>query len=111
MILIKIVKGKSYLKDYDRKIIKKHLTNEETRIRLIENLIIVSANMKELINSPLSKIYKIQKKNGVLKEIYTARINEKMRLYIKPNGDYPNELKFITEVEFLEIDNKHYGDG
>ena len=91
MILIKIVKGKSYLKDYDRKIIKKHLTNEEIRIKLIENLIIVSANMKELINSPLSKIYKIQKKNGVLKEIYTARINEKMRLYIKPNGDYPYE--------------------
>jgi len=111
VILIKIVKGKSYLKDYDRKIKKKHLTNEEIRIKLIENLIIVSANMKELINSPLSKIYKIEKKNGVLKEIYTARINGKMRLYIKPHGDYPYELELITEVEFLEIDDKHYGDG
>ena len=111
MISIKIKKGKVYLKDYDKKIIKKHLINEETRIRLIENLIINSNNMNELINSPLSRIYKIEKKSGDLKEIYTARVNEKLRLYIKPNGNYPYELKFITEVEFLEIDDKHYGDG
>lgn len=67
--------------------------------------------MDELINSPLSRIYKIEKKNGILKEIYTARINAKLRLYIKPNGSYPYELKIINEVEFLKIDDKHYGDG
>lgn len=53
----------------------------------------------------------MRRKNGVLKEIYTARINGKLRLYIKPKGNYPYELKIITEVEFLEIDDKHYGDG
>lgn len=62
MISIKIIKGRIYLKEYDKKIIKKHLTTERTRIKLIENLIIGSSNMKELINNPLSKIYNIEKK-------------------------------------------------
>jgi len=37
VISIKIIKGRTYLKEYDKKIIKKHLTTERTRIKLIEN--------------------------------------------------------------------------
>ena len=48
---------------------------------------------------------------GNLKEIYTARINQKMRLCIKPIGEYPYNIVEITELEFLRIDDKHYGEG
>ena len=57
-------------------------------------------------------MYIIQKrKNGNLKEIYSARINQKLRMYIKPVGNYPYELEEIVEVELIEIDDKHYGEG
>lgn len=45
------------------------------------------------------------------KEIYTARINSKLRMYIKPIGKYPYKLEEIVEIELREIDDKHYGDG
>ena len=45
--------------------------------------------MKELMLNPLHIIYSIEKKNGELKEIYTAHLNSKLRLYIKPIGNYP----------------------
>ena len=53
----------------------------------------------------------LEKKKGNLKDIYTARINSKLRLYIKPVGKYPYILKDIVEVWFLCIDDKHYGEG
>ena len=56
-------------------------------------------------------IYNINNKSGNLKEIYTANVNQKIRLYMKPVGKYPyNEIE-ITEMEFIEIDDQHYGDG
>ena len=67
--------------------------------------------MKEVVIDNLSKVYGINKKNGPLKEIYTAKINNKLRLYIKPCGDYPYNLVEIEKVEFIKIDDKHYGEG
>lgn len=32
-------------------------------------------------------------------------------MYIKPNGDYPYQLDSIIELDLIEIDDKHYGDG
>ena len=32
-------------------------------------------------------------------------------LYIKPIGAYPYNIAEINELEFLKIDNKHYGEG
>jgi len=58
-----------------------------------------------------AKIYNIEKKSNDLKEIYTARINSKIRMYIKPIGDYPYRLEKILEIELVYIDDKHYGDG
>lgn len=112
VIIIIINKSNNYIKDYKKKLIKKNLLNEIERIRKIENLIIESKNMKELMLNPLSKVYSIEKKNGNLKEIYTAKINSKLRLYIKPCAEYPyNELEMIVELDFIEIDDKHYGEG
>ena len=108
---MKIIKSNSYIKDYKKKIVYKHLNNEIERISDIENLILDSQNLKSLLHNPLSKIYNIEKKKQNLKEIYTARINNKIRLYIKPIGKYPYNTIEITELEFLKIDDKHYGDG
>ena len=99
------------MKDFRKKIINKHNTVEEGRIKAIENLIIQSENMKELMKNPLSKVYNIEKKKGDLKEIYTARINNKLRMYMKPVGDYPYKLDEIIEIILKEIDDKHYGNG
>ena len=106
-----ISKSKQYIKDYKKIIINKHLDKEKLRINNIENLIISSINMKVLLNSPYKSIYHIEAKKGSLKEYYTARINEKLRLIMKPVGEYPYEIINIEEIEFINIDDKHYGEG
>lgn len=109
---IKIIKSSVYKKEYKKKLENKHLNKEIDVIRKIERLIIETPNMKELMLNPLHIVYGIQKKSGDLKEIYTARLNSKLRLYIKPNAEYPyDNLEQIVELEFVKIDDKHYGDG
>lgn len=108
---MRIIKTASYKKDLQKKIKNKHKKKEEETIEAIEELMIQSNNMKELMLNPLSVVYNIEKKKGNLKEIYTARINSKLRMYIKPIGKYPYKLEEIVEIELREIDDKHYGDG
>ena len=67
--------------------------------------------MQKLINSSLAKIYGIKKKNGDLRETYTADLNKKIRLYMKPESEYPYDLTGIEFIEFVKIDDKHYGEG
>ena len=52
-----------------------------------------------------------KRKKGDLKEIYTAKVNNKIRLYLKPEGEYPYDLVSIESIEFVKIDDKHYGEG
>lgn len=108
---MKIIKTAGYKKDFQRKILRMHKNKEKEVIEKIEELLIQSYNMKELMINPLSIVYNIEKKSGDLKEIYTARINKKLRMYIKPIGKYPYELENIIEIELIEIDDKHYGEG
>ena len=109
---IKIIKSSTYKKEYKKKLENKHLNKEIDAIRKIERLIIETPNIKESMLNPLNIVYGIEKKSGDLKEIYTARLNSKLRLYIKPNAEYPyDNLEQIVELEFVKIDNKHYGDG
>jgi len=108
---LKIIKTSTYLKEFQKKIIKKHLKKEEETLKKIEQLIINNENMKELILNPFSKIYNIEKKKQNLKEIYTARVNSKIRLYMKPIGEYPYKLEEIIEIELVNIDDKHYREG
>lgn len=99
------------MRDYKKEIIKKHLLKEEERLNNIENFLLSKNNLQEVILDPLSKIYYIENKSGNLKENYTAQINSKMRLIIKPIGDYPYNIAEIDELLFESIDNKHYGEG
>ena len=108
---MKIIKTKNYLKDVQKKVKNKHKIKEEEMIEAIEELMIQSKNMKELMLNPLSIVYNIEKKTGDLKEIYTAKINKKLRMYIKPVGQYPYNLEEIVEIELEQIDDKHYGEG
>ena len=108
---MEIIESKNYIKDYKKIIINKYLTNEMNRIENIKNIIVVCRNMQELINSPYKNIYHITKKNGNLKEYYTARINGKLRLLMKPLGEYPYNNIIIDRIEFVGIDDKHYGEG
>ena len=106
-----IIKTKKYKKDLKKKIIDKHLIREEQSLEIIEVKLVEGKNLKEVIHSDVSITYNIEKKKGNLKEIYTARINNKLRLYMKPIGDYPYNNEQIIEIEFIEIDDKHYGEG
>ena len=106
-----IIKTKQYLKEYKKKILNKHLIREQETIELLEIALTEFKNLKELIHSDVAVTYNIEKKTGDLKEIYTARVNKKLRLYMKPIGEYPYKNEEIIEIEFIEIDNKHYGEG
>ncbi len=105
---MQILKTKTYIKDLQKKIKNKHKKKEQ---ETIEELMIQSKNMQEVIINPLSRVYNIEKKQGNLKEIYTANVNMKLRMYIKPIGEYPYKLEEIVEVELREIDDQHYGEG
>ena len=108
---MKIIKSKKKEKDYKKKIVYKHKKQEMNTLKDIEELILDSSNLKVLLSNPLSQIYQIRQKKNNLKEIFTANLNSKIRLYMKPKGEYPYNVIEITEIEFLEIDDKHYGDG
>ena len=87
------------------------MNKEEIVIEKIENLILSVNNLKELMLSRYRNVYNINQKKGNLREIFTVDINSKLRLRMKPIGNYPyNEIE-IEEIEFVEIDDKHYGEG
>ncbi|MGM9879196.1 MAG: hypothetical protein ACI31R_04145 [Bacilli bacterium] len=106
-----IIKSKNYQKSYKKKILDKHLEAEKERINNIENLFIASENLQAVMQSPLKNVYHIEQKKNNLKEFYTARINNKLRLIMKPEGSYPYNLIEIEEIEFIEVDDKHYKEG
>lgn len=106
-----IIESKNYIKDYRKIIINKHLTKEKEKIDNIKNVIISSSNLQKLFDSPYKNVYYIEKKKGNLREFYTARINDKLRLVMKPIGDYPYDNILIDKIEFIKIDDKHYGEG
>ncbi len=77
---MQIIKTKTYIKDLQKKIKNKHKKkNEQETIEAIEELMIQSKNRQEVIINPLSRVYNIEKKQGNLKEIYTANINMKIK--------------------------------
>ncbi len=104
-----ITETSKYKKSYKK--ILKNKKKELERLENIKNLIISSDNLYVLLQSDYKNIYRIEKKKGNLNEYYTARLNEKLRLIMKPVGEYPYKEIEINEILFENIDNKHYGEG
>lgn len=97
-----------------KKSVKKVLKNKKReleRLENIKNIILISENLHILLLSEFKNIYRIEKKTGNLKEYYTARLNEKIRLLMKPVGEYPYKEMEVTEIVLENIDDKHYGEG
>ena len=105
-----IIESSHYKRDL-KKLKKKNMIKEIETIQEILEFITIFKNMQELLSSNLCTIYGITKKKGNLKEIYTAKVNNKIRMYMHPLGDYPFDLKEIEIIELCEIDDKHYGEG
>ena len=101
-----IIESKAYKKT-ERKILK-NKGRELEKLDNIKNAIIVSSNLHELLLSQFKFIYDIRKKTGDLKEIYSASLNNNIRLLFKPVGIYPYDEIEIIELEFLEINDTHY---
>lgn len=72
---------------------------------------ISKSTLFDVMHDPLHHVYNINQKKGNLKEFFTADINSKMRLFLKPIGKYPYNIKEIEEIELCSIDNHHYGEG
>lgn len=106
-----IKESSNYKKDYRKIIINKHMIKEKEKIDNIKNIILISNNLHDVLISPYKNIYYIEKKKVNLKEYYTARINDKLRLIMKPIGEYPYDSLKIESIEFVSIDDKHYGEG
>ena len=87
---MQIIYSSRYNRDY-KKLIKKNMIKEINNIDKIKDIIISSDNLHVLFMNPYSKIYGFSQKRGNLKEIITVRINTKLRLWLKPVGDYPYE--------------------
>ena len=104
-----IIETNSYKKSVKK--ILKNKTNELNRLENIKNIIIMSNNLHELLLSEYKKIYHIEKKKGNLKEFYTAHLNSKLRLIMKPVGEYPYKEIEIDNIIFDDIDDSHYGEG
>ena len=104
-----VIESTKYKKSYDK--LLKNKVKEQDRIEEIKNLFLMSNHLQTVLLNPYKNIYHIEQKKGNLKELYTARINQELRLVMKPIGTYPYNTMEITEIEFVDIDNKHYGEG
>lgn len=104
-----IIETNKYKKSKQK--VLKNRKRETERLENIKNIIISSENLHKLLLSEFKSIYRIEKKKGNLKEYYTARLNDKLRLLMKPVGEYPYKEIEIDEIIFENIDDKHYGEG
>lgn len=108
---MKLIETSKYKRDYKDEILKKHKTEEQNEIEDIKTFLISKDTLQDVINDPLCPVYNIRKKKGNLKQYYTADVNRKMRLFLKPIGKYPYNTIEISEIELSSIDNHHYGEG
>lgn len=104
-----IIESKKYKISYKK--VLRYKVREKERLENIKNLIISKKNFHELLIDPYKNIYHIEKKQGKYREYYTARLNGKIRLFMKPMGEYPYNNIEIVDILFADIDDTHYGEG
>lgn len=106
-----IIKETSMYKRDIKKLEKKHMVKEIQNIKEVIEFVSLFDNFYELMLNNKRIMYGIEKKKVNLKEIYTAKVNDKLRLYMKPEGNYPYNLVEIDIVTLEKIDDKHYKEG
>ena len=63
------------------------------------------------MENPLTQHFKFEQKKGNLAGIYTVHLSSKIRLWVKLVGEKPYKLEEIDTVRFVQVDDKHYGEG
>ena len=106
---MKIIKTKAYERDYKNKLVKKNKIDEINRETFIIRALKVNNNLYDALNDSYLKTRRFEKKKGNLKEFYTARLNDKIRIIMRPVGEYPYNTILIDEIVFEEVDDSHYG--
>lgn len=101
----------AYKRDVKRKLVNKNKNEELEKLDDIKVFLQSKDNMKEVMSDPIHNIYDIEQKHGNLKEFFTAKLNSKIRLKMKPIGEYPYNLIEIVGISFVEVDDHHYGEG
>jgi plasmid maintenance system killer protein len=104
---MKLTESSKYKRSY-KKLVNKHLNKELGIIDIIKNQIYLSKSMDDFMRSSIKYKFNIEQKKGDLKEFFTARLNGHTRLIMRPCGDYPYNLIEIVEIEFIDINEKHY---
>jgi plasmid maintenance system killer protein len=104
-----IIESNNYKKAYKK--VLKNKDKEKERLNKIITIFLEYPTLHDVMITPYKEIYYIEQKHANLKEYYTARLNKTMRLIMKPVGEYPYNTVEITDIEFIDIDNKHYGEG
>lgn len=94
-----------------KKLRKDHRSNELEELEKFKLLIYNHSNFQEVMDDPLTKHFRLEQKSGNLKGIYTIHLNSKMRLWIIPVGKQPYKLVEIDTLKFVQVDDKHYGEG
>ncbi len=106
---MELIDTSKYKRSY-KKLVNKHLDKELDIIDIIKKQIYLCSNLDELMKSSIKYKYYIEQKKGDMNELFTARLNGHTRLIMKPHNDYPYNYIEIVEIEFLDINEKHYKD-
>lgn len=80
MIKIKIIKTKAYTKDYGAKLKNKHMNREMIILEKIEQFLISSESMKEVMQDSLHIIYNIEKKKREFKRVLYSKVESKVKI-------------------------------
>ena len=102
-----IIESNKYKRSLKR-LQSKHLDKELRIIDIIMTQLYLSKSLQDFFNSSLKYKYNIEQKKGTLKEYIPARLNGHTRLIMKPVSDYPYNYMEIVEIEFVDINEKHY---
>ena len=94
-----------------KKLRKDHKNDELEELEKFKLLIYSHSNFQEVMDNSLTRHFKLEQKSGNLKGIYTIHLNKKIRLWIIPVGEQPYKLVEIDTVRFVQVDDKHYGEG
>lgn len=106
---MKIIYDAMFKRD-KKKLEQKHMQEETDNLFTITTSIVNSNNLDNLLNSNIAHYFHIELKKNDKKLLLTARLNRKIRLIMQPIGEYPYNTLKIVEIEFIKIDNHHYGD-